>query len=107
MASIKLKFRASTSNRREGILYYQIIHKRVSRQVTTNYKLFINEWNDINETINIDYSNIDLVLGNSEKIFIEEYIEKEGFFVDDIFNKSEFEGKFLFKLYTGNLRNGL
>ena len=59
MASIKLKFRASTSNRREGILYYQIIHKRVSRQVTTNYKLFINEWNDINETINIDYSNID------------------------------------------------
>ena len=59
MASIKLKFRASSSNQREGILYYQIIHKRVSRQVTTNYKLFINEWNDINETINIDYSNID------------------------------------------------
>ena len=44
---------------------------------------------------NFDYSNIDLVIGNSEKIFIEEYIEKEGFFVDDIFNKKEFEGKFL------------
>ena len=42
-----------------------------------------------------DYSNIDLVLGNSEKIFIEEYIDKKGFFVDDIFNKKEFEGKFL------------
>ena len=42
-----------------------------------------------------DYSNIDLVLGNSEKIFIEDYIEKKGFFVDDIFNKNEFEGKFL------------
>ena len=44
---------------------------------------------------NFDYSNIDLILGNSEKIFIENYIEKSGFFVDDIFNKNEFEGKFL------------
>ncbi|MBR5305098.1 MAG: tRNA (N(6)-L-threonylcarbamoyladenosine(37)-C(2))-methylthiotransferase MtaB [Candidatus Gastranaerophilales bacterium] len=42
-----------------------------------------------------DYSNIDLILGNSEKIFIEKYIEKNGLFVDDIFKKSEFEGKFL------------
>lgn len=42
-----------------------------------------------------DYSNIDLVLGNCEKIFIENYIEKYGFFVDDIFDKKEFEGKFL------------
>ena len=42
-----------------------------------------------------DYSNIDLILGNSEKIFIEKYIEKKGLFVDDIFKKSEFEGKFL------------
>ena len=44
---------------------------------------------------NFDYSNIDLVLGNSEKIYIEEYIEKTGFFVDDIFSKQEFDGKFL------------
>ena len=57
MASIKVKFRISTSNGKEGVLYYQIIHQRVSRQVTTNYKLFINEWNENDETINIDYSN--------------------------------------------------
>lgn len=44
---------------------------------------------------NFNYSNIDLILGNSEKIFIENYIEKTGFFVDDIFQKNEFEGKFL------------
>ena len=42
-----------------------------------------------------DYSNIDLILGNSEKIFIENYIDKQGFFVDDIFKKTEYEGKFL------------
>ena len=57
MASIKLKFRTSTTNEKEGVLYYQIIHKRVSRQITTNYKIFINEWNEKTETINIDYSN--------------------------------------------------
>lgn len=44
---------------------------------------------------NFDYSNIDLILGNSEKIFIENYIEKTGFFVDDIFSHTSFEGKFL------------
>lgn len=44
---------------------------------------------------NFDYSNIDLVLGNSEKIYIEEYIDKTGFFVDDIFSKQKFDGKFL------------
>lgn len=57
MASIKLKFRTSTSNGKEGVLYYQIIHKRVCRQVTTNYKIFINEWDEKTETINIDYTN--------------------------------------------------
>ena len=44
---------------------------------------------------NFNYSNIDLILGNSEKIFIEKYIDKKGFFVDDIFSKKEFVGKFL------------
>lgn len=44
---------------------------------------------------NFNYSNIDLILGNSEKIFIENYIEKTGFFVDDIFSHTSFEGKFL------------
>lgn len=44
---------------------------------------------------NFDYSNIDLILGNSEKIFIEEYIEKNGMFVDDIFSHKDFVSKFL------------
>lgn len=49
---------------------------------------------------NFDYSNIDLILGNCEKIFIENYIEKQGLFVDDISKKNEFEGKFLFNPNT-------
>ena len=45
MVSIKLKFRPSTNEGKEGSLYYQVIYNRVVRQVTTPYKIFPNEWN--------------------------------------------------------------
>lgn len=44
MAKTKIKFRASTVGMREGTLYYQVIHKRVARQIATGYKLFPEEW---------------------------------------------------------------
>ncbi len=44
MASIKVKFRPSKVVGKEGVIYYQIIHNRVIRQITTEYKLFDNEW---------------------------------------------------------------
>lgn len=40
MASVKVKFRPSTVNGKEGTLYYQVIHNRVVRQINTEYKLF-------------------------------------------------------------------
>lgn len=44
MATVKVKFRASSVTGREGRLYYQIIHNRVVRQVNSGYKLFLSEW---------------------------------------------------------------
>lgn len=44
MASIKLKFKASVMQNKEGTLYFQVIHKRVVRQISTGYKLFPFEW---------------------------------------------------------------
>lgn len=44
MASVKVKFRPSTMNGREGTLYYQVIHNRMVRQIYTDYKLFALEW---------------------------------------------------------------
>lgn len=41
MASVKVKFRPSTVNGKEGTLYYQVIHNRVVRQINTEYKLFV------------------------------------------------------------------
>ncbi len=45
MTSIKVKFRASTIEGREGKIYYQVIHNRVIRQIKTDYKIFKEEWN--------------------------------------------------------------
>lgn len=46
MASIKLKFRPSTADDKEGALYYQIIHERTVRRVATNYHIYKEEWNE-------------------------------------------------------------
>ena len=56
MVSIKLKFRPSTIDGKEGSLYYQVVYKRVVRQISTEYKILSNEWNAESESIrmNID-----------------------------------------------------
>ena len=51
MASIKVKFRPSTNANKEGTIYYQIIQNRVIRQLKTDYRLFMHEWNDAENTI--------------------------------------------------------
>lgn len=44
MASIKVKFRESTVEGKEGTIYYQVIHERTVRQITTIYHLKKSEW---------------------------------------------------------------
>lgn len=44
MATVKIRFRASTVEMREGTLVYQVIHRRVTRQVATGYRLYAQEW---------------------------------------------------------------
>lgn len=51
MATIKIKFRPSSINGKEGTLYYQVIHNRIVRSVSTNYKLFPDEWDKAASTI--------------------------------------------------------
>lgn len=45
MATVKVKFRTSTVSGKEGVIFYQIIHDRVIRQVSTGYRLYPSEWN--------------------------------------------------------------
>ena len=51
MASIKVKFRPSTNENKEGTIYYQIIQNRVIRQLKTDYRLFVHEWNEVESSI--------------------------------------------------------
>lgn len=51
MATVKIRYRSSTVKDKEGIVYYQIIHNRVVRQLKTDYRIFIEEWNEKRATI--------------------------------------------------------
>lgn len=51
MTSIKIKFRPSTVEDKEGCIYFQIIHNRVVRQLNTDYHIFANEWDATEECI--------------------------------------------------------
>ena len=48
MISVKVKFRPSTVVGKEGVIYYQIIQNRIVRQLTTNYRIFSEEWDESN-----------------------------------------------------------
>jgi len=43
MASVKVKFRPSSIDDKEGSIYYQVIHNRVVRHIRTDYRIFESE----------------------------------------------------------------
>lgn len=47
MASLKVKFRPSVKENKEGTIYYQIIHNRIVRQIKANYKIYNCEWDEL------------------------------------------------------------
>lgn len=51
MASVKVKFRPSSTDGREGSIYYQVIHNRAVRQIKTDCRIYANEWNDKTSTV--------------------------------------------------------
>ena len=51
MASVKVKFRPSTSESNEGTIYYQIIQNRVIRQLKTDCRIFTYEWDAKNNLV--------------------------------------------------------
>ena len=68
MTSIKIKFRPSTVDGKEGGLYFQIIHNRVVRQLNTDYKVFSEEWDAESESIVINSNRSSLLLGIQERL---------------------------------------
>lgn len=68
MTSIKIKFRPSTVDGKEGGIYFQIIHNRVVRQLNTEYKVFAEEWNAESESVVIKGSRSNFLLGIQERL---------------------------------------
>lgn len=55
MISIKLKFRPSAVQGKEGTLFYQIIHNRTLRRISTGQHIYNNEWCADDESIIITH----------------------------------------------------
>lgn len=68
MTSIKVKFRSSTVDGKEGGLYFQIIHNRVVRQQNTDYKVFADEWHAESESIVLNGNRSNHMLGIQERL---------------------------------------
>lgn len=51
MTSIKAKHRPSSVAEREGVIFYQIIHNRTPRQITTEYRVRPEEWDRKRSTV--------------------------------------------------------
>lgn len=122
MATIKVKFRASSVQMREGTLYFQIVHRRLVRQINAGFRLHAYEWDAAEEkttaTVLTDESRrkylieVDNGLKNAFAIFfsIVTNFEKSGksFTSDDIVsayaNRVEAGGFMSFSLlYAGHL----
>ena len=57
MATVKVKFRASSVPGKEGTLYYHLIHQRSLRWISTDYHVFPDEWNDKKSVITVSNRN--------------------------------------------------
>lgn len=44
--TVKIKIRPSTVEDRPGTIVYLVTHRRIARQITTNYKVFPREWDE-------------------------------------------------------------
>lgn len=51
MATVKIRFHASSVGMKEGTLVYQVIHRRVTRQVATGYRLYPPEWDTLHSEL--------------------------------------------------------
>lgn len=73
MASIKIKFRPSTTKGKEGSIYYQVIHGRIVRQIKTSFHIFNTEWDKGSSSVRI-LSEID----ETRKLYLHEIEERIG-----------------------------
>lgn len=73
MASIKVKFRPSSTYGKEGTVFYQVLHDKKARSISTKFKIFDSEWNARSSSVAFG--------GNQERVPYIHYV-KEGIKLD-------------------------
>ncbi|MBR2232023.1 MAG: site-specific integrase [Prevotella sp.] len=68
MTSIKIKFRPSSVEGKEGGIFFQIIHNRVVRQLNTDYRVFASEWDAEAECIIINETRANILCSIKERL---------------------------------------
>lgn len=71
MTSIKVKFRPSATDGKEGSIYYQVIHNRAVRQIGTELRLYESEWDKRTASVRI-YAEI----SDSRKKYLQAVAER-------------------------------
>ena len=59
MVKVKVKLRKSTVEGKAGVIYYQLGHKRQSRQITTGIRLFPDQWDARRERVMVSLAGRD------------------------------------------------
>ena len=68
MTSIKIKFRPSSVEGKEGGIFFQIIHNRVVRQLNTDYRVFASEWDAEAECIIMNEPRANILCSIKERL---------------------------------------
>ena len=68
MTSIKIKFRPSSVEGKEGGIFFQIIHNRVVRQLNTDYRVFASEWDAEAECIIANETRANILCSIKERL---------------------------------------
>ena len=96
MATVKVKFRASSVVGKEGTLYYHLTHQRITRWISTDYHVFPEEWNDKKSAIIISncynrlahlqliQSKIDWEMKQMQRIIYDKEVDGIPYTIDDI-----------------------
>ena len=96
MATVKVKFRASSVPGTEGTLYYHLIHQRSLRWISTDYHVFPDEWNDKKSAIIVSNRNnrqahlqliqskIDWEMKQMQRIIRDKEMDSIPYTIDDI-----------------------
>lgn len=99
MATVKIKFRASSVAGKEGTLYYHIIHQRKLRWISTDYHVYPEEWNARNSSVIVSNSNnrqahlqliqsqIDWEMKQMQRIIHDKEMDGVSYSVDDLANE--------------------